>query len=81
MFFLASALSGQAQAQAAAAMLTSLMSIVSYGFYLFCGVALCYAVLRFKRSGDVNELIRGLFGAAVLFTAPTFLSAVINLLG
>lgn len=77
----ATSIGGAAQAAAAADVLVALLSLASYAFYIFCGVALCYSVIMFKKSGDTNELIRGLLGAALFFTAPTFLAAVIHSIG
>ena len=61
----ATSIGGAAQAAAAADILVALLSLASYAFYIFCGVALCYSVIMFKKNGDTNELIRGLLGAAL----------------
>lgn len=52
---------------------------IAYAFYVFGGVALGYSVLQFKR-GNLDAMIKGFMGAALLFLAPTLLDAIIGTL-
>lgn len=59
--------------------LSSMVSLIAYAFYVFGGVALGYSVLQFKR-GNMDAMIKGFMGAALLFLAPTLLDAIIGTL-
>lgn len=59
--------------------LSSMVSLIAYAFYVFGGVALGYSVLQFKR-GNLDAMIKGFMGAALLLLAPTLLDAIIGTL-
>ena len=56
-----------------------MVSLIAYAFYVFGGVALGYSVLQFKR-GNLDAMIKGFMGAALLLLAPTLLDAIIGTL-
>lgn len=61
-------------------LLGTLVSLIGYAFYLFGGVALVFCALRYQQ-GDTQAMVKGLVGAAIMFTAPSMLGGIISLLG
>ena len=67
-----------ATAETAGELLAQIVSLSSYGFYLFSGAALLVAAYKLQQ-GDIGGFVKGMMGAGVLCLTPVFVSEIIAL--